>query len=256
MPYVTNPRDGVRIHYRVEGSGPPLVLYHGFSAESTDWYETGYVDALKDDFQLIVLDARGHGASDKPHDEALYPIGRQYTDVPVLLDELGIERTHYMGYSMGGRVGYALGAFHPERLRSLIIGGIGPFESDRAHIQRFIDLMRQGTAAWVSGWWDKEGLTTSPGRRSRILAADAEAFVAVLRGSLNFQGYGDKLAGITTPSLIYAGDQDGYHDDARRGAAAMPNATFVSLPGLNHITGHTRSDQVLPHVQAFLASVD
>jgi pimeloyl-ACP methyl ester carboxylesterase len=66
--YVEN--DGVRIHYQVEGKGLPLFLHMGFSVDLTGWYEWGYVDALKDDYRVILIDPRGHGKSDKPHDPA------------------------------------------------------------------------------------------------------------------------------------------------------------------------------------------
>jgi pimeloyl-ACP methyl ester carboxylesterase len=57
---------GIRIHYEVEGDGPPLVIQHGYSDSIETWYELGYVDALKGTHRLILVDARGHGASDKP----------------------------------------------------------------------------------------------------------------------------------------------------------------------------------------------
>jgi pimeloyl-ACP methyl ester carboxylesterase len=66
MPYATN--DGVCIHYQEEGSGPPLVLLHGFTLSLEHWRDSGYVTALRDDSRLILMDPRGHGASDKPHD--------------------------------------------------------------------------------------------------------------------------------------------------------------------------------------------
>jgi len=70
MPYADN--QGVRIHYRVEGEGPPLVLQHGMIQSIEDWYERGYVGALTAaGFRLILADARGLGRSDKPHDPAL-----------------------------------------------------------------------------------------------------------------------------------------------------------------------------------------
>ncbi len=70
MSFVSN--DGIRIHYEVEGNGPPLVLLHGLSDSIESWYEFGYVERLKDEFQLIMIEARGHGESDKPHDPAAY----------------------------------------------------------------------------------------------------------------------------------------------------------------------------------------
>jgi len=70
MPYADN--QGIRIHYQVEGKGPPLMLQHGFTSNLKSWRQFGYVDALKHHYQLILLDARGHGASDKPHDPAAF----------------------------------------------------------------------------------------------------------------------------------------------------------------------------------------
>jgi pimeloyl-ACP methyl ester carboxylesterase len=118
--YVDN--DGVRIHYLVEGKGPPLFLHMGFSVDLTGWYEWGYVDALKDDYRLILIDPRGHGKSDKPRDSAAYQAAQRVGDVVAVLDDLGVERTHYLGYSMGGRIGFEVAQLAPSRLCSLIIG--------------------------------------------------------------------------------------------------------------------------------------
>lgn len=62
--------EGVRIHYEVEGSGPTLILQHGFTQKLQGWQLAGYLDALKRTYRLILVDARGHGESDKPHDPA------------------------------------------------------------------------------------------------------------------------------------------------------------------------------------------
>jgi pimeloyl-ACP methyl ester carboxylesterase len=72
MPNATNV--GIRIHYEVVGSGPPLVLHHGSFASGADWRDLGYADVLKHENQLILIDARGHGASDKPHNPAAYDL--------------------------------------------------------------------------------------------------------------------------------------------------------------------------------------
>src|SRR4051794_342219 len=104
MPYAVS-SDGVRIAYDVVGHGPPLLLHHGFSLSATVWHEPDYVTALQDRYQLIMMDARGHGASDKPHDPADYAMPRRVADVIAVLDLLGIEHVHYLGYSMGAWVG-------------------------------------------------------------------------------------------------------------------------------------------------------
>ncbi|MGD9676181.1 MAG: alpha/beta fold hydrolase, partial [Candidatus Bipolaricaulia bacterium] len=70
MPYATN--GGVRIHYEVEGAGPALLLHHWTFASLDVWHELGYVDALAPDHRLLLMDSRGHGKSDAPHDALAY----------------------------------------------------------------------------------------------------------------------------------------------------------------------------------------
>ena len=91
MPFAIN--DGVRIHYEVVGHGEPLVLYHGLTGSGERWRDTGYVAGLENGHRLILIDARGHGQSDKPHDPAAYGRRRQAADVIAVLDDLGIPTT-------------------------------------------------------------------------------------------------------------------------------------------------------------------
>ncbi len=93
MPYATN--DGVRISYEREGSGPPIVLQHGFTRSLEGWRDSGYVAALRDDYELILVDARGHGKSDKPHDPAAYTLDKRVGDILAVLDDAGIARAIY-----------------------------------------------------------------------------------------------------------------------------------------------------------------
>jgi hypothetical protein len=88
MPYSVN--QGVRIHYQIEGDGQPLVLQHGFTDSLEAWYELGYVEGLKTDYRLILIDARGHGASDKPHQPDAYERDRNVADITTVLDDLEI----------------------------------------------------------------------------------------------------------------------------------------------------------------------
>jgi pimeloyl-ACP methyl ester carboxylesterase len=125
MSFVNN--SGVRIHYQVEGAGPPLVLHHGMSDSLASWQEYGYAGPLKKDYQLVLVDARGHGDSDKPHDRDAYTLPLRVADVIAVLDELGIGKAHYLGYSLGGWTGLGLAKYAPERLQSLIIGGAQPY---------------------------------------------------------------------------------------------------------------------------------
>jgi pimeloyl-ACP methyl ester carboxylesterase len=99
MPYVRS--QGLRMHYQVEGDGPPLVLQHGFGDSLESWYELGYVEALKDEYRLILIDARGHGASDKPHEPEAYSFQNVTIDVVAVLDDLAIAQAHYLALQEG-----------------------------------------------------------------------------------------------------------------------------------------------------------
>ena len=126
MPYANH--QGICIHYQLDGEGPPLVLQHGFTSSLKHWYRYGYVEALRQDYQLILIDARGHGGSDKPHDPAAYDLSLRAGDVVAVLDDLHLPTAYFWGYSMGGRIGFGLAKYAPERLAALIIGGMHPYE--------------------------------------------------------------------------------------------------------------------------------
>ena len=122
MPYATNTYDGARIFYEVVGKGPPLVLRHGLLGSGEDWRAVGFVDGLSGRFQLILVDGRGRGKSDRTPQPQAYQPPIQVADVVSVLDDLGIDRSHFLGYSEGGVVGCWMGVHAPERLRSLAIG--------------------------------------------------------------------------------------------------------------------------------------
>ena len=95
MPFTAN--KGIRIHYEVAGQGAPLVLQHSLGRSLDAWWDFGYAQVLSQDYQLILIDARGHGASDKPHDAGAYQMEGMVGDVVAVLDALGISRAHYYG---------------------------------------------------------------------------------------------------------------------------------------------------------------
>lgn len=97
--YATN--EGVRVHYEIVGKGEPLVLQHGYSQDSGEWREFGYVAPLSERYRVVLVDMRGHGRSDKPHDGEAYALKNLVGDVVAVLADAGIQRAHYWGYSMG-----------------------------------------------------------------------------------------------------------------------------------------------------------
>ena len=255
MPNVT--RNGVRIRYEVEGSGPPLVLHIGYLGCLEDWgrEDTQYTQALRDAYQLILIDPRGQGESDKPHDPASYALDEQALDLVAVLDGLGIDRAHFWGYSMGGRIGFMLAARHHDRLRSLIVGAADPWwEPANPDEDRLSRWLAGGMEAFVAEWERVLG-PLPPGPRDRWLAGDAEALRAMRQEPGRAAELDQALHRMTLPALVYAGTDDN-SAPVERAAQLMPNATFLPLEGLNHAAGFRRSDLILPNVIRFLDTVE
>ena len=119
--------DGVDIAYAIDGEGDPILLIHGFASNNAvNWRSTGWIDTLTGaGFRTIAMDVRGHGESAKLTDPARYHLANLAGDAANLIDHLGMGRADVMGYSMGGRIGAMLALDHPDKVRSLIIGGMG-----------------------------------------------------------------------------------------------------------------------------------
>jgi len=249
MSYASN--GAVRIYYETEGEGPPLVLVHGFSDSLEGWREYGYAEELKKKYRLILIDARGHGASDKPHDPKAYGLKQRPADVVAVLDELGIDRAHYLGYSLGGWIGFGLATYAPERLSSLIIGGAQPYGQS-------MDLYRQALMQGMEGWValvEKMAGSLSPEAKERFRRNDAQALLASVANDRPDIS-ADLIPNLTVPCLLYAGEADPLCPLVERCAKELPSGSFFSLPGLNHIQGAVRSDLVLPHVTRFVVAQD
>jgi pimeloyl-ACP methyl ester carboxylesterase len=250
MPYADN--EGIRIHYKTEGEGPPLVLHHWSLATLENWYDYGYVSALKNDYRLVLLDARGHGGSDKPHTPEAYELEKRVGDIIAVLDDLGIAKAHYFGYSMGGWIGFGVARYAPDRLRSLIIGGAAPYASDMDGLRQFVRNGIEKGPESIIAMWEEEYGTLSSEMRERMLGYDYKALLLLAQDRESLEAV---LPTIRMPCLLFAGEMDEYQP-IEECAKQIANAKFFTLPGLDHGGAIMRSDEVLPHVKRFLAEVD
>jgi len=214
MPFATSP-DGVQIHYEVAGAGPPLTLLHGNGGSGATWRERGLVDMLAPHFQLILVDARGFGLSDKPTDAADYTFPKRAADVVAVLDAEGIGKTHLYGYSMGAMATICVLRYSPDRLRSVVIGGHSPNGAADS-----VSLARDWDTAW-------EALKTRP-------HADREAWGACFSVSKTFPGGVDVLEQTDLPVLFFVGEEDKAAFQAQREFVARTGQPFFSIPGANH----------------------
>src|SRR5437868_13323645 len=122
MPYID--RDGVKIHYETAGSGPALLLSHGYSASTRMW--EGQVAAFSPNYQVITWDMRGHADTDSPDDASLYTEDASVDDMKAILDVCGVQTAIVSGLSLGGYMSLAYYRKYPETVRALMLFDTGP----------------------------------------------------------------------------------------------------------------------------------
>jgi 3-oxoadipate enol-lactonase len=120
MPFTTGV-DGARLYYEESGAGVPMVFVHGFTLDHRMWL--GQRDYFAKDYRVILHDMRGHGKSDAP--QSNYSRGDRADDLKLMLDQLGIDKCHLVGLSMGGSTGIGFALEHQERLLSLTLVSTG-----------------------------------------------------------------------------------------------------------------------------------
>ena len=251
MPYASNA--GVRIHYKAVGNGPALVLQHGFTQCIEDWAECGYVAALQPHFRLVLVDARGHGESEKPHDEAAYALEHRVADVTAVLDAAGIERAHFWGYSMGGYIGFGMARHAVDRLDRLVIGGSHPFARDPEVNRKWLrEVIAAGGGDALAATIEQIAGAVSKNYATRLRTADLQACLASVASGPSME---DMLGAMTMPCCLYCGDADPVFGQAKSASELIPHASFVALPGLAHLPAFSESSAVLPPINAFLAGV-
>lgn len=261
MPVTTNPNDGVELAWDAVGEGPPLLLVHGSALSKAIWRGFGYTRAFRDHHRVITMDLRGHGRSGKPARAASYTMDKLTADVLAVLDAAGAQAVHYGGYSVGARLGFALAAAAPERLRSLTsLGGSYKIEPGSIGALFFpaydAALASGGMPAFVAGWEAHTGRALDGQTRAAFLANDAPALRAYFAQTEADRAVSEEaLAAMDVPALLMAGTRDpGREEDSRRAAELMPRARFVALEGRNHGTTLIPAEPVLAHWLPFLRS--
>ena len=244
-------RDGVGIHYEVHGSGPPLLLTHGYSSTSAMWQ--GQIAALSKHHKLVLWDMRGHGQSDYPDDPNGYSEALTVADMAALLDEAGADSAIVGGLSLGGYMSLAFHRAHPERVRALLIIDTGPgFKKDDAR------------EAWnkrahdTGDRFEREGLSVlksaSP-ERSGVSHRDASGLARAARGMLTQRDARviESLPAIKVPALIVVGaDDTPFLAASDYMAAKIPDAKKIVIPAAGHAVNIDQPQAFIDAVLPFL----
>ncbi len=226
--------DGVAVavhRWGVPGELPPVYLQHGFVADTRlNWVGTGTLSVLLAAGREVVgVDARGHGRSDKPHEPAAYGELRMADDLRRVADALGHGSFDLAGYSMGATVAMLV-AVADRRVRRLVVGGAGAAFVERGGAERRAVLMAELAAALeAADVADVRNPATLAFRRmADALKADRRALAAHARAAHTTSA---DLAAVTAPTLVLVGDADPLAVRPEVLAAAIPGARVAVVPG-------------------------
>lgn len=246
--------NGFTLHYTLDGdpTAEPILLIHGLGANvDLNWRRPGMIRRLARDFFVISYDLRGHGLSDASHDPADYGIEMVH-DAFRMLDHLGIESAHLVGYSMGGFISLKAAVAEPERVRSVSIAAAGwrDPESDEPLLKPYRSPKyqpRPEPAEFVPNDPDFEGWGTRPfvvrladpfrdyvGER----LGDKDAFRACRSDDSLFalEVTAAELEALEAPIAVFIGDDDGLLWYAHDLLEVRPDIDYFEYSGLNHLT--------------------
>lgn len=236
---------GVDIAYEVVGEGTPLVLLHLMFDTREFWWRSGYVDAFRSaGRQLVLIDASGHGESSKPHDKEAYSLHRRADEVVAVLDDLNIERTEVLGYSMGGWTALGLVCHRPDRLRAAAIGGTLPYAQD---LQPLRDVIAKGHGALVE-FFGSMANEIPPDMRQRVQSNDQLALAASV--TEDRPDISEQVASSTVPLFFFVGERDPRHDRCME-FAEKTGSRFVTITAAHHIQTLLERDTVVREALRF-----
>jgi pimeloyl-ACP methyl ester carboxylesterase len=239
--------DGLTLAYDEIGprdGGRPVLLIHGFASNRQEnWRRLGWYGAFeRKRMRALAFDCRGHGESAKPHDPAVYNRKAMVGDIFALMDHLELPTANLLGFSMGARLALAAALERPERVKNLILGGVGA--------KLFDPPLAGNPMAEAMDADDPQSISEPLLRSFRHFAdeqgEDRKALAACARG-----GHGTveraRLRELRIPTLVVAGAHDELAGDPGELAAAFGDGRAVTLPGCDHFSA-------IPHA-LFKASV-
>jgi pimeloyl-ACP methyl ester carboxylesterase len=212
-------------------SADTVLVVHGFASSCRDnWVDTGWVrDLTRAGWRVLGVDQRGHGLSDKPHDPRDYTMSALVADLLVVLDTYLLDEVRYVGYSLGGRVGWQLLVDAPQRVSRGVLGGI-PDGTPLARVK--ID---QARAYAENGTPVEDPVTRSyVTLAERVGSNDLGVLVALAEGMRFGDADPDPDRPPQQPVLFATGSDDAILDRSRALAACAPRGTFVEIPRRHH----------------------
>jgi pimeloyl-ACP methyl ester carboxylesterase len=257
----------VELSYERSGSGPPLLMIMGLGGTYLHW-DAQFLDGLRQDYELIMYDHRGVGASSRV--EEAFTMGQLAEDAAQLLAALELPNAHVMGFSMGGMVAQELALSHPELIRALVLastysGGVGSERTRSATFMRLAEAAAAGDkAAAVQAAWE---VNVSPAfvndaaahERFIEIARQRRVAFAVLREQLSAIAGHDtsaRLPSLQAPTLVIHGtaDQMVPVENGHMIARLIPGARLEILEGAGHLFFWEQPERAVTLVRDHIAA--
>ena len=250
--------DGLKLHYLDEGSGPAVLLLHGFPLNSTSFLNQ--ISALRGAFRLIAPDHRGFGRS--PTRPGVAPMSRFAQDAVALLDLLGVKTAVVAGVSMGGYIAMELLRLEPARVSGLVLIGTHALEDDEAGKLRrektALDVEQAGVSVLVDAMLGKllAGESQRPVVEEQMRQASPEGAAGASRGMALRADSRLILSRFGGRALILHGEQDALIpvERARQVHGLIPGSRLAIIAGAGHLVNQEAPDAVNVELAAFLKS--
>lgn len=258
LPFSNN--NGVKIHYEVYGEGPPLLLVHGLMGCQEDWINNLYVQELENEYKMVLVDLRGHGESDKPVEPEAYKLRPMTQDIVNVMNDLGLLKIHYLGFSLGGYVGLGLTKYAIDRLFSLTILDYGSYKPERLNrikeewkqyfnnkkefmISRFLSIITEDTPQFyvdaLKKWAELYRIVDVTPYKAWCLIKEEDHL-------------SNTFPSVNIPCQFICAEKGAYREPAKVISEIIPRAEYYLIDNLTHADVWGRSDIVLPYVKKFL----
>jgi 2-succinyl-6-hydroxy-2,4-cyclohexadiene-1-carboxylate synthase len=264
------PINGVCMNVEVTGAGPPVIALHGFTGSLETW--ESFAAAAQSDYTIVLVDMLGHGLSDAPSDPERYCMEWCIKDLVALLDYLGLEQVHWLGYSMGGRVALSAAIALPGRTATLIAesasSGLATVQERSTRVlddTRLADWLEEVGVERFVEYWEKKMFLVHQARLpvavlDRVRAQRLRNTSVGIANSLRGLGTGvqpplhRELSSLAASSLFIVGEEDS-KCVAISGemSTAVRSGQFCALPGAGHTVHLERPDLFNQAVVGFLA---
>ena len=221
-------------YYEIEGQGPPLVLAHPYMSSTSHWHKSGWVDILSKYNTLIMFDYTGHGKTSCPNKVENYYISYVSEIIIKILNENNIDNFSIFGFSMGGRICYELIRNYPNRIDSMIIGGMHS-KPPSSH-KKIISYKEENLSPIIKEKFDLNGLKLSNEAQNEWAGAE------------------DIISNYLNPCLMFAGSEDPYYNWIESSANKFKDCELLRLDGLGHIGAFWRINRIKGKIENFLKS--